>query len=53
MNYSLPVLLVALVLLVSAFDWSLDHERQHCLGFDHVGSDDMRAMLKDWKSRAH
>lgn len=35
-----------------AFDWSLDHERQHCLGFDHVGSNDMRAMLKDWNSRA-
>jgi hypothetical protein len=34
-----------------AFDWSLEHERQHCLGFDHIGSNDMRAMLRDWRSR--
>lgn len=35
-----------------AFDWSLEHELQHCKGFDHPGSNDMRAMLKDWNSRA-
>jgi hypothetical protein len=36
-----------------AFDWSLEHERQHCLGFDHPGSNDMRAMWKDWQARDH
>lgn len=36
-----------------AFDWALDHEVSHCQGLDHPGSNDMRAMLKDWKSRAH
>ena len=35
-----------------AFDWSLEHERAHCKGYDHPGSNDMRAMLKNWNSRA-
>ena len=34
-----------------AFDWALPHERQHCKGFDHPGSNDMRAMYRDWKAR--
>jgi hypothetical protein len=34
-----------------AFDWTLEHERSHCRGLDHVGSDDMRKMLRDWRAR--
>lgn len=30
---------------------ALEHERQHCKGFDHVGSGDMAAMLRDWIAR--
>lgn len=29
----------------------LEHERLHCKGYDHVGSDDMQKMLADWRSR--
>lgn len=33
-----------------AFDWALEHERQHCLGYDHPGSEEMRLMLRAWKA---
>jgi hypothetical protein len=29
----------------------LEHERLHAAGYDHVGSDGMQAMLKDWRAR--
>ena len=28
-----------------AYEWTLEHERQHCAGYDHVGSNHMREML--------
>lgn len=28
------------------------HERQHCLGFDHFGSDAMKAMLATYRGRS-
>ena len=33
-----------------AFDWTLQHERAHCLGYDHAGSDAMRRMWGEWKA---
>lgn len=29
----------------------LEHERLHCKGYDHIGSDDMQKMLSDWRAR--
>jgi hypothetical protein len=30
----------------------LEHERLHAAGYDHMGSDGMQAILKDWKERS-
>jgi hypothetical protein len=31
--------------------WVIEHERKHCLGFDHVGDTTMTKMLRDWEGR--
>lgn len=32
-------------------DHIVEHERLHCLGHEHVGSEDMAAMLKQWRGQ--
>lgn len=36
-----------------AFDWALEHERMHCLGYDHPGDTSMREALQRFKASQH
>ena len=31
--------------------WVVEHERMHCLGYDHVGDDSMARMYREWLAR--
>ena len=30
----------------------LEHERLHAAGYDHIGSDELQTILKDWRARS-
>lgn len=34
-----------------AWEWTLEHERAHCAGYEHAGEHSMAAMLRQWRAQ--
>lgn len=37
--------------IVVGNEWTLPHERAHCDGYDHLGSDVMQRMFDNWRNK--